>query len=110
MLGLILEFLFITSAILLALTIIYGKLFVFKKRDAVFVSDYCAGIAMFLVLYVILAFACTSYMPTVFAQFIMVGFGLSPFILGLLANYHTEKYFTVVQLCLICTSIWYAWT
>ena len=100
---------YIAIALMFALSIIYGKLFVFRKKEASFVSDYCANIAVFIVLYVILSLIFIAFMPTMFAKFVMVGFALSPFILGLLATYHTEKYFTLLQLCLIATSIWYVW-
>ena len=105
----LLRFTYIIIVIILTLCIIYGKLFVFKKKEASFVSDFCAMLAIFLTLYIILSFACAVIMPTNFAKIVMILFGLSPFLLGIKATYHTEKYYIIMQLCLICTSAWYIW-
>ena len=105
----LLKFTYISISIILTLCIIYGKLFIFKKKEATFVSDFCAILAIFLTLYVILSFTCAVMMSTIFAKIVMILFGLSPFLLGINATYHTEKYYIIVQLCLICTSAWYIW-
>lgn len=85
------------SAVLFVL-ISYGKLFVFFKKDAIFVSDYTSSIALFLVLYVLSAIFGAVVYPSLFAKLVFVGFAISPFLLGFFAKYETEKYFTMIQL------------
>ena len=51
----ILKYFYAINATLLAISIIYGKMFVFRKKDAMFVSNYCAGIAAFMGIYVLLS-------------------------------------------------------
>ncbi|MCD8377221.1 MAG: hypothetical protein LUB59_00370 [Candidatus Gastranaerophilales bacterium] len=95
------------NAGLLGVSVIYGKLFVFRKKEAMFVSDYCAGVALCLGLYVIMSFLYVGLMPDVFSKSVMLFFAFSPFILGLSANYNTEKYFTALQILFIASSIAY---
>jgi hypothetical protein len=109
MLKTICEYIFIAISIVLALYIIYGKFFVFKKKDAVYVSDYCSGIAVSFSLYVIFAFLCVFFQPSLHGKFLMMALGVSPFLLGFLANYYTEKYFTILQILLLCFGIYYIW-
>lgn len=93
----------IISAILFVL-IAYGKLFVFFKKDAIFVSDYTSSIALFLVLYVLSAVFGAVIYPLFVAKLVFLGFALSPFLLGFFAKYETEKYFTVLQLIILVLS------
>lgn len=107
MLSSIIKFLFCISAILYVSMTIYGKLFVFRKKHPQFVSDYCATMAGFLVLYSLCALVLAWIMPTTIAKGLMLFFALSPFGIGLLANYHTEKYYTGLQVLLTICSIFY---
>lgn len=85
------------SAILFVL-ITFGKLFVFYKKDAEFVSDYTSSIALFMVLYVLSSLVGAVIYAGLFTKLIFILFALSPFLLGFFAKYETEKYFTVMQL------------
>lgn len=91
------------SAILFVL-ISYGKLFVFFKKDAIFVSDYTSSIAMFLTLYVLASLFGVVIYPSILAKCIFFGFAFSPFLLGFFAKYETEKYFTMIQLIVFVLS------
>ena len=104
MLTAISKFLYCAMAIILATMIVYGKLFVFKKRKPQFVSDYAATIAGFLGVYVILSLILIAIYPSIYAKLIIFGFAITPFIIGILATYHTEKYYTVLQVILLLIS------
>jgi len=107
MLSLIFKFLFcLTSAILAGMTI-YGKLFIFKKKHPQVVSDYAATMAGLIGLYALTALGLVFILPFVSSKFIMLGFAISPFLIGLLTTYHSEKYFTLIQIALFLLSILY---
>lgn len=105
MLMMIDKMLFLLSAFLLAVMTVYGKLFVFKKKHPAFVSDYCATMAGILVVYVISALVLVWFLSPVNSKFIMFAFAMAPFLIGIIVNYHTEKYFTVLQVILFILSI-----
>ena len=62
---LIYKTLFIAICTALFCLICYGKLFVFHKKEATFVSDYTSSIALFFTLYVIVAFIGLFIVPTI---------------------------------------------
>ena len=109
MLAEILRNVFIIDAFFLAVSIIYGKLFLFKKKDAVIVANYCAFIAVFMGFYVLLSLLFVFLLPGILNKLIMTFFAVSPFILGLSADYRSEKYFALVQIVIIVLSIAYIW-
>lgn len=100
-------FLYVFITMLFATMIVYGKLFVFKKRKPQYVSDYCATMAGILGVYVLLSLILAGLFTYTQTKIIMLGFAVSPFIIGLFAKYHTEKYFTLLQLALLITSALY---
>ncbi len=107
MLMTVIKYSFLIISCIFALMVVYGKLFVFKKKRPSFVSDYCALLALFLASYSILAFCLAGLLPDSSTKVIMFCFGISPFVLGLLATYHTEKYYTFLQVMLILCGIYY---
>lgn len=84
--------------------ITYGKFFVFKKREPQFISDYCATLAGFIGIYSFSAIALSFLIPVAVFKLIMIAFALSPFLLGLLVTYNTEKYYTWIQVGLFLFS------
>ncbi|MCR5265605.1 MAG: hypothetical protein K6E29_03315 [Cyanobacteria bacterium RUI128] len=104
MLVTIIRYIFVINAVLLGSMIVYGKLFVFKKKKPQFVSDYCATIAGLIGAYSLLSIALAWFLPGTNAKLLMLGFAVAPFLIGLLASYHTEKYYTAVQVILIALS------
>lgn len=103
MLIMISKYLFALTSFILTVMTVYGKLFVFKKRKPQFVSDYCATMAGLIGLYVLLALVLVLFFPAILFKTIMFLFAISPFIIGLLVKYETEKYYTVIQVLLfIC--------
>ena len=104
----ILKEVFILVALMLSLMTIYGKLFVFKKKHPSFVSDYCATMAAILGIYELLGIILAFMVVGLTSKFILLGFALSPFVIGALVTYHTEKYWTVAQTLLFIFSVVYA--
>ena len=107
MLMTVVKYLFVLNALIFATMIVYGKLFVFRKKHPSFVSDYCATMAGFLAAYVIFSLALVWLFPYPDAKLVMLAFAVSPFLLGLLATYNTEKYYTVFQVFLLLVSVAY---
>lgn len=103
----IFKYLFVINAIIFGSMIVYGKCFVFRKKKPQFVSDYCATLAVFLGLYSILSIILVWFLPSTTSKLLMLAFGISPFLIGALATYHTEKYFTAIQVILIAASAGY---
>lgn len=107
MLSMILKGLFGLSAIILTGTTVYGKMFVFRKKKPQFVSDYVAMIALFMSVYVLSALALIFVLPAVHAKLMMFVFAILPFIIGYLATFNTEKYYTAFQILVYLISIGY---
>ena len=107
MLVMISKFLYLLTALVFVSMIIYGKLFVFKKKKPQFVSDYCATMAGFLGVYTILSLTLVWLIPDMLGKSVILGFAVAPFIIGLLATYHTEKYYTAFQVILLLLSMTY---
>lgn len=103
----IIKYSYIVAALLFVLSVVIGKLFIFNKKDASFISDYCAGMAIVLGAYVFLSLAFVFIFPDVFSKGLMFFFAMSPFLIGLVATYNTEKLFTVLQLLIILGSVVY---
>jgi len=100
-----LKILFVVVAMLLSLSIILGKLHFFKMKDAAWISDYVAVIAGAIGIYSILSLVLMFRSPLVQTKSIMLFFAASPFLLGSLATYKLEKFFTICQILLVWASI-----
>ena len=99
-------FYFVVSLVIAAM-IIYGKLFVFGKKKAQFVSDYCATMAALIGVYALLSIVFALVFPDALSKIIMFVFALSPFAIGCMASYDTEKYYTILQIILLLFSMSY---
>lgn len=107
MLSLAFKYIFIICALLYIAMTIYGKLFVFRKKKPQFVSDYCATMAGVIGVYIFSSLCLAYLLPCLTAKIIILLFGFSPFIFGLVATYHTEKYYTTLQTIVLFLSILY---
>ncbi|MCI1273224.1 MAG: hypothetical protein LKG27_02180 [Clostridiaceae bacterium] len=105
MLLIVLKYLFIAIGSLLAILITCGKLFVFKLKDNILVSNYTASIAGGFFLYAISAISLIIFAPNLIDKMLMLMFGLSPFIIGNLATYEKENVFTVIQIITAIASV-----
>lgn len=101
----VLKILFEILAFILVGIITYGKFFVFKKREPQFISDYCAAIGVVMCGFSILALVLACISPSNTDKLVMFFLAISPFILGLITTYNTEKYFTWVQIMLFVLGI-----
>ena len=99
------KLMFCTVSLIAFGLIVFGKLFVFKKKDAIFVSDYTSSIALFFSLFVILSIVGLFLTPSIYKSLAFLFFALSPFLIGLVAKYETEKYFTLLQLFIFILSV-----
>lgn len=96
---------FILSGVLFALFVAVGKVFIFKNKNVMMVSNFIALIAALLGVYSILGIIIAFESNSVRFGFLMFLFAIMPFVFGQLANYHTEKYYTMLQIGLVIASV-----
>ena len=101
----IVEGIFIISAVLFGFSLIINKVYVVKLKDNLKKSDYVAGIAILLAMYVILSLVLGILIPSVYKKSVMLLFALSPFIIGKLATYEKEKIYTAIQILSVFISV-----
>ena len=102
----LLNLIFIVLACLFATTLVLGKLFVFKFKDTMFVSNYVAMLAIFMGLYCLSGAILMFVTPYIKFKLMLMFFSLSPFVLGRIATYKTERIFSIIQILLVIMSIW----
>lgn len=95
---------FILVSLALFSLICYGKLFVFFKKDAIFISDYTSSIGFSFLLYVVLCVLGAFLFNLLFIKSVFILLAFSPFLIGYFAKYETEKYFTAFQLLVLVLS------
>lgn len=96
---------FIVSGCLFALSIVIGKLFIFKNKNIMMVSNYIAVIAALLGIYSVVGIMLAFNTHSILLSTIIILFATMPFILGQLANYYTEKYYTLLQIGSVIASV-----
>ena len=101
----LLSSIFIVFGCLFVLALITGKLYVFKLKDTIFVSNYVALMTAFIGMYCIAGFILMFREPFIQLKLLLLFFSLSPFILGQFAAYKTEKFITLLQILIIIASI-----
>ena len=102
----ILKWLFLVSCIMFPLTTILHKFYICKLADNMKKSDFVAFLASILGLYILTGILLIFFISGIAGKFFMGLFSLSPFIIGKLATYKTEKLFTTVQIsCIIISGI-----
>ena len=97
--------LFIIFGILFSLSIIVGKIFIFKMKDTMFVSNYIVLIAVFLGAYSLIGLFLIFKVPFLYFKLFFLFVALSPFLLGQIASYKTEKIFTFLQVIIVLFSV-----
>ena len=101
----LLSAIFIVFGCLFVLSLVTGKLCVFKLKDTMFVSNYIALMTAFMGMYCITGFVLMFRVPFIQLKLLLLLFSLSPFILGQFATYKSEKIFTLLQILVIIASI-----
>lgn len=102
-----LKTIFIVSAILAAVSIVIGKIFVFGRQKPVFTGNYAAAVAAVIGVYSILAFAMLTQ-GGYFDKLAMLLFALSPYLIGRITTYRNINFFTMVQVIVLILSAFYA--
>lgn len=98
------ECVFIVICFLFVFSLILNKIYIVNLKDNLKKSDYVASIALLLAIYVLSAIMVCIFIPNVHKKTVMMLFALSPFIIGKLATYEKEKFYTAIQIICIITS------
>ena len=101
----LLSSIFIVFGCLFVLALVTGKLYDFKLKDTIFVSNYIALMTAFIGMYCVTGFILMFKEPFIQLKLLLLLFSLSPFILGQFAAYKSEKFFTLLQILIIIASI-----
>lgn len=96
---------FIIFGGLFVLSLTAGKMFVFKLKNTIAVSNYIALMTAFMAFYCIVGFILAFKVQPLNLKLIFFLSSLSPFILGQCAKYKTEKWFTLLQILVVIASI-----
>ena len=105
-----LGYIFIIVGSLLCLSLIVNKVYICKIKDNIKKSNYVAGIAGLLALYIIFAFIISIFIPQYYNKILMLLFALSPFIIGKFASYEKELLYTSIQfICVLLSTIYILW-
>jgi len=100
----IVEYIFIIVCFLLLFALIMNKIYFVNIKDNLKKSDYIAGIAILIAVYFLSAILVSIFIPNVYSKLGMVLFAFSPFIIGKLATYEKEKFFTAIQIIFVIAS------
>lgn len=95
---------FILISFVLACMIVVQKLIMCKIKDNIKKSDFVAAIAVLFFLYVLFALLLVIFTPVLMSKFIMLVFALSPFIIGRLATFKSENFYSILQVLIILIS------
>lgn len=103
----ILKILFALVAISLVFMIIGLKWYVSKIKDNMKKSDYIAVMAILFFLYVIIAFILALFLKGWTNKIVMILFAISPFIIGRIATFKTEHFYSTIQMLVFFLSFEY---
>ena len=101
------EYFFLITSVLLIFSIIIFKLVILRiVKDNLKLSKYVAFISAMIFLYFISGITAAIFIPGVIKKIVLLSAAFSPFVIGKLATYKTEKIFTILQ---ILTIFWFAY-
>ena len=103
-----LKFGFILFGILLFLLFCIYKLFVEKKERTEKTATYVSFMGGVLLLYVLSGVLFAIFAPTILSKAVIAIFALSPFIIGKIATYEKEKFYSFIQILCIVMSLFYS--
>src|SRR5574344_1591223 len=107
MLLIILKYFFIFAGSLLTIMLLLGKLYIFKLKDNILVSNYAATIAGLMGVYAVSALLLTLVVPNIAYKVLMLLFAGSPFIIGRFATYEKEILYSFIQIITAFVSVIY---
>ncbi len=99
-----LKLLFIIVSVISVIIFILLNINYTKKMEPMKASEFVSAAAAGLFVYIILAITLAITQSGIL-KFIFLLFAIFPFILGQLANYKTRRYFTLVQILAIISSV-----
>lgn len=97
--------LFIFSGILFVILVILHKIHFSKMKDNVKLSHYVAAIVLSLFVYIICALAIAIISNNNITKATMIISALLPFVIGKVATYEKEKFYTTLQIFCIILSM-----
>lgn len=102
-----LKMFFEISAVLTAVTILIGKLFIFDKQKPTFVGNYTAFVGALIGVYTIM---CITMLVKgdYFDKAVMLFFAVSPYLIGKITTYKNLNFFTTVQIFTLILSALYS--
>lgn|SRR5574344_404114 len=100
-----LKHIFEAIALILMSFIIVGKFWVFKIKNIMISSNFVAAIAALFGIYSLLCLLLMFSTPDLKIKLIMLVFGSSPFLIGKMATYKLETFFTVCQVLFVFLSL-----
>lgn len=103
----ILSLIFSISGLLFILSIIIHKLYISKQKDIMKASHYVAGMAIFMGIYIFSGIVLAILLHSIIPSIIILLFALSPFIIGKLATYNSEKIYSIIQIiCVLISTVY----
>ena len=103
----IMEFGFLGIALILTFLLFIRELGITKKLSPMRASDFVSSIAGFMFFYVILAFLLAIFVKGMQVKFTMALFGIMPFVIGKIVTYKKVRFYSIIQIVCIITSIVY---
>ena len=98
---------FVILAMVLTVQLCTLYLEITKKMEPMTSSNYVSSVAGVMFAYVINAFLLVLLLPDIYSKFIMLAFGLIPFIIGVVVNYERLKFYSMLQiLCVILSGMY----
>ena len=103
----ILSLIFSISGLLFILSIIIHKLYISKQKDIMKASHYVASMAIFMGIYILSGIMLSILLHSIIPSIIILLFALSPFIIGKLATYNSEKIYSIIQIiCVLISTVY----
>ena len=99
---------FISFGILLFLLLCTYKFFIEKRKRTEKTASYVSFIGAILLLYVLSGALFAFFAPTFLSKVIVAIFALSPFIIGKMATYEKENFYSFIQILCIFLSVFYS--
>ena len=100
-----LKIIFAISGLLFILSIIIHKLYISKQKDIMVASHFVAIMASLLGIYILSGLLLVFFMPNLIHKILVLLFALSPFAIGKIATYNTEKIYSTIQAVCVLISV-----
>lgn len=99
-----LKFFFVLSSILLFILLSIYKLFISKQKRTEKTAAFISFIGAITLLYVLSGILFAIFTPKLINKFIIAIFAVSPFVIGRLATYEKENFYSFLQIFCVAIS------